>query len=298
MQNKLIVGIGEILWDCLPEGKRLGGAPANFAWHIAQAGLDSCVVSAIGEDQAGDEILQSLENKGLNDHITRTPYPTGSVDVELDNRGIPRYHIREQVAWDYIPYTPEVESLAARTTAVCFGSLAQRHPVSRATIDSFLDRMPDGEEQYKIFDMNLRQNFYTEEILRNSMNKCNVLKLNDEELLTVGQWLRYSASDRRETCRQIRTDYRIKILILTCGTEGSYIFTPDEESFYPTPSVRVCDTVGAGDSFTAAFCAGLLKGLSLSEAHRKAVEISAYVCTCKGAMPAIPKDLNLKSILL
>lgn len=286
--NELIIGIGEILWDKLPDGKRLGGAPANFAWHIAQAGLDSYVVSAIGNDEEGDEILQALKHKDLHHLLTRTPYPTGSVDVELDPQGVPRYQIHEQVAWDYIPFTSQLEALAARTRAVCFGSLAQRNAVTRATIDRFLKAMPEGEDRYKIFDMNLRQHYYTPALLQNSLRKCNILKLNDEELLTVKSLFGYAQTDFGDICRQLLADYNLKILILTCGTDGSTIFTPESTSFYPTPRVEVRDTVGAGDSFTAAFTATLLKGLPLTEAHRRAVEISAYVCTCDGAMPVWP----------
>ena len=286
--NELIIGIGEILWDKLPDGKRLGGAPANFAWHIAQAGLDSYVVSAIGNDEEGDEILQALKHKDLHHLLTRTPYPTGSVDVELDPQGVPRYQIHEQVAWDYIPFTSQLEALAARTRAVCFGSLAQRNAVTRATIDRFLNAMPEGEDRYKIFDMNLRQHYYTSTLLQNSLRKCNILKLNDEELLTVKSLFGYAQTDFGDICRQLLADYNLKILILTCGTDGSTIFTPESTSFYPTPRVEVRDTVGAGDSFTAAFTATLLKGLPLTEAHRRAVEISAYVCTCDGAMPVWP----------
>lgn len=287
--NKIIVGIGEILWDRLPDGKRLGGAPANFAWHAAQAGMESCVVSAIGKDDAGDEILHELQKKGLPHLITTTAYPTGSVDVELDPQGVPCYHIREQVAWDYIPFTPQLEELATRTRAVCFGSLAQRSAVTRATINRFLDTMPDGNDRYKIFDMNLRQQYYTEALLRDSLLKCNTLKLNDEELLTVSTLFNYTATDSREICHRLLADYHLRILILTCGTEGSYIFTPATESFCPTPRVEVRDTVGAGDSFTAAFTSALLQGMPLPEAHRRAVETSAYVCTCDGAMPVIPQ---------
>lgn len=286
--NELIIGIGEILWDKLPDGKRLGGAPANFAWHIAQAGLDSYVVSAIGNDEEGDEILQALKHKDLHHLLTRTPYPTGSVDVELDPQGVPRYQIHEQVAWDYIPFTSQLEALAARTRAVCFGSLAQRNAVTRATIDRFLNAMPEGEDRYKIFDMNLRQHYYTPALLQNLLRKCNILKLNDEELLTVKSLFGYAQTDFGDICRQLLADYNLKILILTCGTDGSTIFTPETTSFYPTPRVEVRDTVGAGDSFTAAFTATLLKGLPLTEAHRRAVEISAYVCTCDGAMPVWP----------
>lgn len=286
--NELIIGIGEILWDKLPDGKRLGGAPANFAWHIAQAGLDSYVVSAIGNDEEGDEILQALKHKDLHHLLTRTPYPTGSVDVELDPQGVPRYQIHEQVAWDYIPFTSQLEALAARTRAVCFGSLAQRNAVTRATIDRFLKAMPEGEDRYKIFDMNLRQHYYTPALLQNSLRKCNILKLNDEELLTVKSLFGYAQTDFGDICRQLLADYNLKVLILTCGINGSSIFTPETTSFYPTPRVEVRDTVGAGDSFTAAFTATLLKGLPLTEAHRRAVEISAYVCTCDGAMPVWP----------
>lgn len=290
--NKIIIGIGEILWDMLPDGKRLGGAPANFAWHAAQAGMESCVVSAVGEDKAGNEILHELEKKGLPRLIATTAYPTGSVDVELDPQGVPSYHIHEQVAWDYVPFTPQLEDLAKRTHAVCFGSLAQRNAVTRATINRFLDTMSDGDNRYKIFDMNLRQQYYTETLLRDSLRKCNILKLNDEELLTVRSLFGYTATDTGEICHHLLADYGLKILILTCGTDGSYIFTSTTESFYPTPQVKVRDTVGAGDSFTAAFTAALLQGLPLTEAHRRAVETSAYVCTCDGAMPIIPEALK------
>ncbi len=288
--NKLIIGIGEILWDRLPDGKRLGGAPANFAWHITQAGLDSCVVSAIGKDETGTEIMQTLEQKGLPHHLSQTAYPTGSVDVELNSQGVPCYNIREQVAWDYIPFTPQLEALAARTRAVCFGSLAQRSAVTRDTINRFLNAMPEEEDRYKIFDMNLRQHYYTPVLLQNSLHKCNILKLNDEELLMVKALFGYTQTDFGAICHQLLADYNLKILILTCGTHGSSIYTPETVSFYPTPRVEVRDTVGAGDSFTAAFTAALLKGLPLTEAHRRAVETSAYVCTCDGAMPVMPKN--------
>ena len=288
--DEIIIGIGEILWDKLPDGKRLGGAPANFAWHIAQAGLDGCVVSAIGNDEAGDEILHTLQHKNLHHLLARTPYPTGSVDVELDPQGIPRYQIHEQVAWDCLPFTSQLETLAIRTRAVCFGSLAQRNAVTRDTIDRFLNAMPEGEDRYKIFDMNLRQHYYTPALLQNSLRKCNILKLNDEELLIVKSLFGYPQTDFGEICRQLLADYNLQILILTCGTNGSSIFTPETTSFYPTPRVEVRDTVGAGDSFTAAFTAALLKGLPLTEAHRRAVETSAYVCTCDGAMPVWPGD--------
>lgn len=290
--DKLIVGIGEILWDMLPEGKKLGGAPANFAYHAGQSGLNGCVVSAIGNDSAGEEILEHLRIKKLNYNIGQTDYPTGSVSIHLDEKGVPCYNILRQVAWDNIVYTPELEDIAAHTNAVCFGTLAQREEVSRTTINRFLDQMPDGNKQYKIFDMNLRQDFYTREILTQSLRKCNILKLNDEELAIIRQMFGYPSLDTQSVCNTLRSDYDLEILILTCGVNGSYVFTSEGNSFYETPRIQVRDTVGAGDSFTATFCAALLKNRNLREAHRLAVEVSAYVCTQDGAMPLLPDHLK------
>lgn len=290
--DKLIVGIGEILWDMLPEGKKLGGAPANFAYHAGQSGLSSCVVSAIGNDNAGQEILEQLKMKKLNYSIGQNDYPTGSVSVHLDEKGIPCYDILRQVAWDNIVYSPELEEIAARTNAVCFGTLAQRNEVSHATINRFLDRMPDGDKQYKIFDINLRQDFYTQEILTQSLRRCNILKMNDEELMIIRNMFGYKQTDTQTVCNALRSDYDLEILILTCGVNGSYVFNSDGNSFYETPRIQVRDTVGAGDSFTATFCAALLKKRDLREAHRLAVEVSAYVCTQDGAMPPLPDHLK------
>ena len=290
--NNIIVGMGEVLWDVLPEGKKIGGAPANFAYHISQFGLDSCVVSAVGDDKLGYEILDNFDKKKLNYLIEKVPYPTGTVQVELDETGIPCYEIKEGVAWDNIPYTPALEELAKKTRAVCFGSLAQRSIVSRETINYFLDVMPDGEGQYKIFDINLRQGFYTKDTLCNSMQRCNVLKINDEELVAISRMFGYPGIDLQDKCWILLAKYNLKMLILTCGTNGSYVFTPGVVSFQETPRVPVADTVGAGDSFTAAFCASLLKGKSVPEAHKLAVEVSAYVCTQSGAMPELPQVLK------
>ena len=284
MNNTIVVGMGEALWDMLPEGKKIGGAPANFAYHVSQFGLDSRVVSAVGEDELGMEILKNFREKKLNCMIETVPYPTGTVQVELD--------IREGVAWDNIPFTPALEGLARQTRAVCFGSLAQRSVVSRETINRFLDAMPDGEGQYKIFDINLRQGFYTKEILCNSMRKCNILKINDEELVTVSRMFGYPGIDLQDKCWILLAKYNLRMLILTCGVNGSYVFTPGEISFVETPKVEVADTVGAGDSFTAAFVASILKGKPVPEAHKIAVATSAFVCTQNGAMPVLPARLT------
>lgn len=284
--------MGEALWDVLPEGKKIGGAPANFAYHVSQFGLPSCVVSAVGEDTLGKEITENFTSKGLNQLIAEVPYPTGTVQVEIDQAGVPQYEIKENVAWDNIPYTSELEDLAKKTKAVCFGSLAQRNVVSRNTINSFLDAMPRTEDSLVVFDVNLRQGFYNKEILCNSMRRCNILKINDEELVTVSRMFGYPGIDLQDKCWILLGKYNLKMLILTCGINGSYVFTPGNVSFQPTPKVEVADTVGAGDSFTAAFIASILKGKSVQEAHSRAVRTSAYVCTKKGAMPILPPELT------
>ena len=294
MNHTTVVGMGEALWDMLPEGKKIGGAPANFAYHVSQFGLDSYVVSAVGEDELGTEILANFREKKLGCMIERVPYPTGTVQVQLDSNGVPCYDIREGVAWDNIPFTPALESLARQTCAVCFGSLAQRSVVSCETINRFLDTMPDGPGRYKIFDINLRQGFYTKDTLCNSMRKCNILKINDEELVTVSRMFGYLGIDLQDKCWILLAKYNLKMLILTCGVNGSYVFTPGEVSFVETPKVEVADTVGAGDSFTAAFVASILKGLPIPDAHKMAVETSAFVCTQNGAMPALPDRLKEK----
>ena len=290
--HPIVVGMGEALWDVLPEGKKLGGAPANFAYHVSQFGLESRVVSAVGEDKLGAEILENFRQKQLYGLIETVPYPTGTVQVELDAEGVPCYDIKEGVAWDNIPYTQALEGLARQTRAVCFGSLAQRSVVSRQTIHRFLDAMPDDDDTLRIFDINLRQSFYTKEILCDSFKRCNVLKINDEELVTVSRMFGYPGIDLQDKCWILLAKYNLKMLILTCGVNGSYVFTPGHISFVETPKVQVADTVGAGDSFTAAFTSAILCGRSVAEAHRLAVDTSAYVCTQQGAMPILPDTLT------
>ena len=287
-----VVGMGEALWDVLPEGKKIGGAPANFAYHVSQFGLPSCVVSAVGNDALGKEIIENFTSKGLNHLIEEVPYPTGTVQVEIAQAGIPQYEIKENVAWDNIPYTAKLEQLAKNTKAVCFGSLAQRNVVSRNTINRFLDAMPNNDDTLIVFDVNLRQGFYNKEILCNSMKRCNILKINDEELVTVSRMFGYPGIDLQDKCWILLGKYNLKMLILSGGINGSYVFTPGNVSFQPTPKVEVADTVGAGDSFTAAFIANLLKGRSVAEAHSCAVRTSAYVCTRPGAMPILPAKLT------
>lgn len=290
MANKrFVVGLGEALWDVLPDGKKLGGAPANFAYHAGQFGLDTIAISALGEDELAAETIKAIKDHGLNYLMPHVPYPTGTVQVTLTGDGIPAYEIKENVAWDNIPYTPEIAEIAKNCRAVCFGSLAQRNVTSWATIRQFLDDTP--ADCLKIFDINLRQQFYTKEVIEESLKRCNILKINDEELVVIKRMYGYDDLDMRGVCEKILAEYGLKMLVLTCGTNGSYVFAPGLTSFQDTPKVTVADTVGAGDSFTGSFCAAILNGKPMEEAHKKAVEVSAFVCTQNGAMPTLPPGL-------
>ena len=288
--EKYIVGLGEALWDMLPDGKKLGGAPANFAYHAGQFGLNTIAISALGEDKLAEETIEAIEKNNLQYLMPRVPYPTGTVQVILDGEGIPTYDIKENVAWDNIPFTNEIKEIAANSRAVCFGSLAQRNIVSRTTIQQFLAATP--ADCMKIFDINLRQEFYTKEVIEESFKLCNVLKINDEELVIVSRMFELKGLDQAEKCKELVAKYDLDILVLTCGTNGSYVFTSTEMSFQETPKVEVADTVGAGDSFTGSFCAAILNGLSVKEAHTRAVQVSAFVCTQNGAMPKLPAELT------
>ncbi len=290
MEN-IIVGLGEALWDVMPDGKKIGGAPANFAYHASQFGNKGYVVSAVGRDELGDGIIEAFQERNLGLCISRVDFPTGTVLVSLDERGVPCYDIKEGAAWDNIPVTEEADELARRTTAVCFGSLAQRSSTSRMAIRRFLDHVPN-EGTLKIFDINLRLHYYSREIIEDSLRLCNILKINDDELKIIEPMFGYSEVDVRSLCEKMIADYGLKAMIVTCGEKGSYVASASCFNYEATPKVAVSDTVGAGDSFTGAFCAALLAGKSLEEAHRLAVKVSAFVCTQSGAMPVLPDELK------
>ncbi|MCQ2290352.1 MAG: carbohydrate kinase [Muribaculaceae bacterium] len=301
-EQNYIVGLGEVLFDCLPSGKQLGGAPANFAFHASQFGLHGIAVSAIGADELGAEVKHLLSEKLLDFHLEEVAYPTGTVQVTLSTGGIPTYDICLGVAYDNIPFTPTMAEIAHNTCCVCFGSLAQRTEVSRNSIMQFLKEVP--ADALKVFDINLRQNWYSREVVEASLMQCNVLKLNDEEISTLAAMLSLddvpiptadhplALTDIDIPCRTLISKYGISTVILTCGVNGSFVLTANEASYLPTPKVQVADTVGAGDSFTGAFCAALLSGKPIAEAHRLGVEVSAYVCTQNGAMPTLPPLLT------
>ena len=279
--KKVIVGIGEILWDMLPSGKALGGAPANFAYHAMRLGEEGWAVSAVGDDALGREILDIVASKKLKNLIAISDKPTGTVEVELDSRGVPSYNIMEDVAWDNIPFTPEMEGLAKRADAVCYGSLVQRMK-SRESVLRFVRAM--RPEALKVFDINLRQHYYDREILEESLKLADILKINDEEIRIVAGMLGLGDDDAA-ACRSLIADYGLKLVILTRGAEGSEVVTADEVIPQAVGHVDVVDTVGAGDAFTAAFVVAYLRGDPLADAQKLATETASYVCSRKGAMP-------------
>jgi pfkB domain protein len=285
--KKTIVGIGEILWDIFPDRKALGGAPANFAYHCMQLGHEAYAISAIGKDPLGEEVKRELANKGLQHILQEVSYPTGKVLVTLAETGSGSYDIQEDVAWDHISFTQELEQLAHRTDAVCFGSLAQRSEETASTIHSFLAAM--SAESIKVFDINLRLNYYTEALIRDSLEHATMLKLNDEEVSTVAQLLKFEGSIEA-VCRQILEHFTLDSVILTRGAYGCNIYTAKGSDYHPSREVTVIDTVGAGDSFTAAYVSALLAGRQRPDAIRFATDVASFVCTQRGAMPALPEE--------
>ena len=281
MKKKVIVGIGEILWDMLPSGKALGGAPANFAYHAQRLGEEGWAVSAIGDDTLGTEIMDIVNEKKLHNIIAVTDKPTGTVQVELDDKGVPSYNIMEDVAWDNIPFTPDMEALAARADAVCFGSLVQRMG-SRDSVLKFL--RATRPETLRVFDINLRQHYYSPDLVDESLRLSDILKINDEEIRIIADMFGIEGNDT-VVCRTLIDRFGIKLVILTKGADGSEVITATRSVPQKACKVKVVDTVGAGDSFTAAFVVAYLRGDSLADAQRLANETAAYVCSCKGAMP-------------
>lgn len=290
----VLVGLGEILWDMLPEGKQLGGAPANFAYHAQSLGGKGYVVSCVGNDELGGEILSVVEDIGLDkQHIAvDEKHPTGTVTIELDNEGKPNYVIHENVAWDFIPSNWSLMKLATEIDCVCFGSLCQRSEVSRETVRSFLGATK--EKCLRIFDINLRQKFYSKEIVESMLGISNVLKLNNEELPVVSEILGIEG-DQTKVLSELVARYGLRLIALTKGAEGSRLYTVEEDSHCEgIAPATIADTVGAGDSFTAAIAMGLLRGDGLEEINNFANRLASFVCTQNGATPRLPEDLIKK----
>ena len=287
----LIVGVGEILWDMLPTGKALGGATTNVVVHAAALGARGAAASCVGDDDLGREILNCVEEAGLDrQFIAVDPiHPTGTVTVEIDSAGKPTFTIHEDTAWDAIPYSESLAALAAEANAVCFGSLAQRSETSRKTISRFLS---EAGSALRVFDINLRQHYYSAEIIDSSLQETDVCKLNDEELPVVADLLSL-AGERSRALKDLVERFDLRLIALTCGAQGSVLVTPAESSSRPASKVDVVDSVGAGDAFTAAVAVGLLAGWDLSAIHERAEQVAGYVCTQAGATPALSPSLRM-----
>ena len=284
----VVVGIGEILWDMLPGGKRAGGAPINFVYHAAALGAEGYAVSAIGNDADGRAIVAELKQNKIDHVLALTPYPTGKVLVELKN-GIPAYTIVENVAWDHIPYSDDASAIIRRADAVCFGTLASRNPESRDTLIRLLQEAP--ADALRFFDINLRGNYYSAELIRRYLGFADIFKLNDDEIGQIRNLFSLDGTDE-EICRLLLKQYNLQYLIFTAGEKFSVIYSPQGVSRLNTPAVPVVDTVGAGDAFSGAFVYGILTGKSMADAHKNAVRVAAFVCTRSGAWPQYPADMK------
>lgn len=288
-----VIGLGEILWDMLPTGKQLGGAPANFAYHAQALGSRGVVVSCIGEDDLGREILVKLDTLDLDTrYITTDPnHPTGTVTVELDDKGVPSYTIHEGVAWDYIRPSDGIMRLAQQTDAVCFGSLCQRSEVSRKTIRQFLGAT--SKNCIRIFDINLRQKYYNQEIIASLLDLSNVLKLNDEELPVVADILGIAGEETTILTRLVQR-YDLQLIALTRAFAGSRLFSANDDHSHTGYKVEVADAVGAGDSFAAVVALGLLQNESFEHINKRANRVASFVCTQNGATPTLTEELVLR----
>ncbi|QDU80971.1 Ribokinase [Polystyrenella longa] len=286
-----IVGLGEILWDIFPDGERLGGAPSNFACHCRQLGSDAFPVSCVGADELGQRTRTELKQLDVSpDYIQENEsHSTGKVMVTLNDEGKPTYEILEDMAWDYLTFTPEWKALAQSLDAVCFGSLAQRSPQSRETIRTFLQHMP--EKSLKIFDVNLREPFFGKEVVEESLELATILKLSDEELPVLAEYFNL-AGTVTEQLSALRERFNLNLIAYTRGSDGSILSSVEETNESCGVKVKAIDSVGAGDSFTAALCTGLLKKRPLAEVNTFANQVAAYVCSNKGACPTLPDDLK------
>lgn len=295
VKTHTVVGLGEVLWDVFPEGKQLGGAPANFAYMTNLLGDRGIVASRIGNDALGDAISGRLSGLGLDPSFLQvdSAHPTGTVKVQVDRDGQPRFKISESVAWDFLEWTPEWHGLAEKADAVCFGSLAQRAQQSRATIGAFLAAAHPGT--VRIFDVNLRQTFYSAEILAESANRADVIKLNQEELPRVMELLGHPYDGEETSARRLRQAYCLKLVCVTRGAKGSLLVSETACHEHPGYRVTVADTVGAGDAFTAGLVHHLLRGASLPTMNEAANRIGAWVAGQVGATPA-PDESQLRRI--
>jgi fructokinase len=295
-QRHTVVGLGELLWDLLPSGKQLGGAPANFAYITSLLGDDGIPASCLGHDALGAEALNRLSELGLSTTFIQrdSDHPTGTVKVEVDGTGQPRFEISENVAWDFLEWTSQWQQLAQQADAICFGSLGQRSARSRSTIDRFVRASrPDA---LRIFDVNLRQTFYTTQVLAQSMKLATIVKLNHEELPRIMRLLEMENRGEEDSARRLLSSHALKLVCVTRGSNGSLLMSADECTEHPGFKVKVADTVGAGDAFTAALVHGYLRRTALAQINETANRVGAWVASQSGATPA-PEAVGLAQAL-
>jgi fructokinase len=285
-QRHIVVGLGELLWDLFPAGEQLGGAPANFAYITSLLGDEGIPASRLGQDVLGTDAVRRLGELGLSTEFIQkdADHPTGTVKVEVDRTGQPRFEISESVAWDFLAWTPQWQKLAQQADAVCFGSLAQRSKQSRTTIRRFL--MALRKNAVRVFDVNLRQNFYTTQVLGESMKLATVVKLNHEELPKIMRSFELENRSEEDSARRILSSHEVKLVCVTRGNGGSLLVSADECSEHPGFKVKVADTVGAGDAFTAALVHGYLRRTPLAQINETANRVGAWVASQSGATPA------------
>lgn len=287
----MVAAIGEVLWDVYPDAARFGGAPANFACHTAAFGADVPLISAVGEDHFGYQALATLAKHGvdttsvLRDHA----HATGRVEVSLDPSGRASYRFAEDVAWDHVYWADVLSLLAQQVDAVCFGTLSQRSTETRHTIRRFVGATPPGT--LRMFDVNLRQNFYDAEVVDTSLRLASAAKLNEEELPIVAELCGVRASSQEELLAGLVRKYELRVAALTCGPDGALLMTPDGESECAALPTRVVDTVGAGDAFTATMVIDFLRGVPLAEINRHANAVASFVCSQAGAVAPLPPEL-------
>lgn len=288
MKKYTIAAIGELLWDVLPETEVIGGAPVNFAYHVTALGAKGIPISTIGRDARGEMALLELQKRGVDTSAISISdnFPTGYVLATVDSEGIASYSFPDEVAWDHLQVNDYAEKLRSTIDAVCFGSLAQRSPHSRRTIHGFLDSLGNGV--VKVFDINIRQDFYSKEVVKSSLKRTDILKLNEDELPILAQLLELKGSGESFLPKLIER-YQLKMLILSRGDKGSLLQTPEHSSEHVGIVTHVQDTIGAGDSYTAAAVIGWLQGLPLDEINEQANRIAAYVCSQQGGMPTMPQ---------
>jgi fructokinase len=286
MRSK-IVGIGEVLWDLLPAGPQLGGAPANFTYHAHALGAGACVVTRVGDDDFGRAIRCRFEEQEIAGGTIQVDAaaPTGTVTVKLSDRGIPNYVIHENVAWDHLAVTPPALEAIRQADAICFGSLAQRGEISRASIQRLVAAAPAGA--LRVFDINLRQNYFSSGVIEQSLRLASVLKLNDAELPVLSKVFGLTGSTRHQI-EFLAQKFSLQLVALTRGPAGSLLFQNGRWSDCPSVPVEIVDTVGAGDAFTAALVMGLLRKMDLDEINFLADEVARYVCSRAGATPPLP----------